>query len=146
MTGKIIRRKILKFVTALWPERSAFFKQALYDSDYDGEKDGSESNYSNAAADLCGQKRIGRSFGADRRRSAGRFDDAIYRASQTSVHRGREIAQLRECLFERRRHSLYGQGSDAGERWRRGQHRSFDCWRQPLRPLRARSVTNNLFL
>src|SRR6266853_2497015 len=132
MTGRIIRLRILKFVTALWPERSAFF---LYNSDYDGEQDGSESNYSNAAAGLCGEKRFRRGFGADRRRSAGRFDDAIYRASQTSVHRGREIAQLRECLFERRRYSLYGEGSDASERWRRGQHRTFDCRRQPLRTL-----------
>jgi hypothetical protein len=28
MTGKIIRLKALKFVTALWPERSVFYRQA----------------------------------------------------------------------------------------------------------------------
>src|SRR6266478_809963 len=110
MTGKIIPPKALKFATALWPERSTLDRHVRYDNDHHGAKDGRESNYSNAVAGLCRKKRFRRSFGANCGRSSWRPDFAIWRAAQTSFHRRWKIAQLRECLFERRRHSLYGQG------------------------------------
>jgi len=96
---------------------------------------------------LCGEKKIPPKFSAQTVGEAlGGFDDAIYRASQTSVHRGREIAQLRECLFERRRHSLYGQGSDASERWRRGSASFLRLPAATTAAVRAKLVTNNLFV
>src|SRR5579863_1034013 len=97
-TGKNIRRSASRLAIARWPDSNT---RSCADYEKHGENDGSESDYSDAATSLRGEKRFRRSVGADRGRSARWIDHTVFRTAQASLYRRRQAAQLCECVSER---------------------------------------------